>query len=106
MILVSQDGFKACNMAHIKSFDIFEDNVGNFPTLPTNNENHVYIIWIDNEGFGKFKKLEDAQNVFTKLTSITNTAAEGVVIIKEKSVDFFGKEPPTWRCKPNADNQK
>lgn len=100
-------------MAYIKSFVIYEDDFGKFPTLPTDNENHVYIIWVDphpywreNEGIGKFKTLEDAQNVFTKLTSITNIAAEGVVIIKEKSVDFFGVEPPIWRCKPNADNQK
>ena len=107
MILIAQDGFKAFNMAYIKSYFINEDKFGKFPTLPINDGNHEYRICVDsNPAYGdianlytvaKFEKLEDAQNVFTKLTSITNPAAEGVLIIKEKDVDFLGKDLPIWR---------
>lgn len=97
MILIAQDGFKAFNMAYIKSYFITEDKFGKFPTLPATDENHKYTIWVDphpyweNQDFysiAKFEKLEDAQEVFNKLTSITNPAAEGVLIITEKDVDF------------------
>lgn len=112
MILISQDGFKAFNMAYIKSYIIYEDKFGNLPTLPANDENHEYRICVDSNPtygdianlytVGKFEKLEDAQNVFTKITSITNPAAEGVISITEKDVSFFGKDASIWRCKPYA----
>lgn len=106
MILISQDGFKAFNMEYIKSYQITEDTLGKTPTIPPNDEEHKYIIWVDPHPFwenrdfyivGKFKTLEDAQKVFNKLTSITNTGAEGCVIIKDNDVDFFGKDLPIWR---------
>jgi len=112
MILIAQDCFKAFNMAYIKSYFIYEDKFGKLPTLPTNDENHVYIICVDSNPtyrdianlytIGKFEKLEDAQNVFTKITSIINPAAEGVISITEKDVSFFGKDAPIWRGKPYA----
>lgn len=112
MILIAQDGFKAFNMAYIKSYFIYADKFGKLPTPSATDENHVYIICVDSSPtcgdisnlymIGKFEKLEDAQNVFTKITSITNPAAEGVISITEKDVDFFGKNALIWRCKPNA----
>lgn len=112
MILIAQDCFKAFNMAYIKSYFIYEDKFGKLPTLPATDEKHEYIICVDSNPtygdianlytIGKFEKLEDAQNVFAKLTSIINPAAEGVISITEKDVSFFGKDAPIWRCKPNA----
>lgn len=101
MILVSQDGFKAFNMAYIKAFFIYEDKFGKVPTLTENNEKHEYFIWVDahtlckNEEFfysiGEFKTLEDAQNVFNKLTRIKPLAEGTVVKILEKDVEFSCK---------------
>lgn len=117
MILVSQDGFKAFNMAYIRGYYICEGKLGNIPVTPSfpkNKENTEYVIWVDpnpnweNENFysiGKFKNLKDAQKVFMKLTSITNPSAEGVIIIKKNDVDFLGKDSPVWRDL-NADNKE
>lgn len=106
MILIAQDGFKAFNMAYIKSYFIYENDVGNFPKLPTKTEkNQGYTIWVapnlyGNEenlySIGRFKKLEDAQNVFRKLTSITNPGAEGCIIIKDNDAEIFGADFPIW----------
>ena len=113
MILVSQDGFKAFNMAYIKGYYICEGKLGNIPpSFPSTKEGTEYIIWVDPEPFwnnekfysiGRFKKLEDAQKVFQKLTSI-NPSAEGCILIKDNDVDFFGKDLPVWRS-GNADNK-
>lgn len=112
MILIAQDGFKAFNMAYIKSYFVYQDKFGKFPTPSATDEKHEYIICVDSNPtysdianlytIGKFEKLEDAQKVFAKLTSIINPAAEGVISITEKDVSFFGKDAPIWRCKPYA----
>ena len=110
MILVSQDGLKAFNMAYIRSYFIYQSDKNGYANFPDKIKNddkkEDYIIWANPSRYyeedsmysiGKFKNLKDAQKVFMKLTSITNPSAEGCIIITEKDVDFFGKELPMWR---------
>lgn len=115
MILISQDGFKAFNMAYIKSYFMYEDKLGKLPNQSATDEKHEYIIWIDphpyweNQDFysvGKFEKLKDAQKVFSKLTSIPDPSAKGVIKITDNGVEFFFKNYWTGETEKYVDNQE